>query len=591
MTYAGNLENLKDFEGNPHYSFEKGDVTDKVFVENLFASEKFDLVVHFAAESHVDRSVLSSEDFIKTNIEGTQILLDAAKDNGNVRFHHISTDEVFGALGLEDEPFKENTPYDPRSPYSASKAASDHLVRAYFHTHELPITISNCSNNYGPYQFPEKLIPLFVTNILENKKVPVYGSGENIRDWIHVDDHNRGVEEIIKKGKIGETYCLGGGNEKTNMEITKLILELMGKGDEMIEYVKDRPGHDKRYAINFSKIKKELNWSPQISFEDGLKETVEWYKKNEDWWKRIKSGEYQDYYKEQYGSGGGTKKVLIIGAKGMLGQELVRCFSAEEKFEVLAWDRDDVDITDEVQLEKKIVSENPDVIINAAAYNAVDKAEEDEKEFALAKKMNAEAPKKLAQIAKKIDATFVQYVTDYLFDGKRGEYAEDAEVSPISNYGISKAMGEKNVQEVGGKFYLIRISKLFGKPAKSESAKKSFFDVMLKLAEEKDELQVVDGEKSCFTYVPDLAQATKNLLEGDYEYGIYHLINEGAVTWYEGLVVLFELAGIENVKLRPVGVDAFPRPAKRADSTVLVNTKFPKLRGYEEAIKDWLKNR
>ena len=241
LTYAGNLENLKTIEDNPNYEFIKGDICDAGLVDNLV--KKIDLIVHFAAESHVDRSILGSKDFIKTNVEGTRVLLDAAKNNGGVRFHHVSTDEVFGELGHNDPPFNEETPYDPRSPYSASKAASDHLVRAYNHTHNLPITISNCTNNYGPYQFPEKLIPLFVTNLIEDKKVPVYGEGKNIRDWIYVEDHNAGVDAIIDRGKIGETYCLGGGNELTNIEITRMILKLMNKGEEMIEYVADRPGH------------------------------------------------------------------------------------------------------------------------------------------------------------------------------------------------------------------------------------------------------------------------------------------------------------------------------------------------------------
>jgi dTDP-glucose 4,6-dehydratase len=299
LTYAGNLENLKEVEKNPNYKFVKGDICDVKLVNDLVRDT--DLIVHFAAETHVDRSVMNSADFIKTNIEGTRVLLDAAKNNGNKRFHHVSTDEVFGALSLEDKKFAEDTSYDPRSPYSASKAASDHLVRAYFYTHKLPITISNCSNNYGPYQFPEKLIPLFVTNLIEDKKIPVYGKGENIRDWIHVDDHNRGVEMIIKNGKIGETYCLGGDCEKTNMEITQEILRIMNKSEDEIEYVKDRPGHDLRYAIDFSKAKKELDWNPRIKFEDGLKSTVEWYKNNQEWWEKIKSREYKKYYKNQYG--------------------------------------------------------------------------------------------------------------------------------------------------------------------------------------------------------------------------------------------------------------------------------------------------
>ncbi len=300
LTYAGNLENLKSIENNKKHRFIKGNICDTPFINDLFKKENFNLVVHFAAESHVDRSVLDSSDFVKTNVEGTMNLLDAAKNNGGIRFHHVSTDEVFGALSSEDAAFNEKTPYDPRSPYSASKAASDHLVRAYFHTHKLPITISNCSNNYGPFQFPEKLIPLFVTNLVEGKKIPVYGTGENIRDWIHVDDHNRGVEMIIKNGTIGETYCLGGAAERKNIDITKEILSIMGKGEEEIEYVADRKGHDLRYAIDFSKATAELGWKPQIDFEKGITMTVEWYQDNENWWKKIKSGEYQEYYKKQY---------------------------------------------------------------------------------------------------------------------------------------------------------------------------------------------------------------------------------------------------------------------------------------------------
>lgn len=288
LTYAGNLENLKDIESNPNYQFIKGNICNFELVNNL--TKDVNLIVHFAAESHVDRSIINSQDFIRTNVEGTRVLLDAAK-NKNIRFHHISTDEVFGSLNFKDKPFNEKTPYDPHSPYSASKAASDHLVRAYYHTYKLPITISNCSNNYGSYQFPEKIIPLFITNLIENKKIPVYGKGENIRDWIHVDDHNKGVDLIIQKGKIGETYCLGGENELTNLELTKKILKLMGKGEKMIEYIKDRLGHDLRYAIDFSKIQTELGWSPEMDFDQGLEETIEWYKNNQEWWKKLKKRE------------------------------------------------------------------------------------------------------------------------------------------------------------------------------------------------------------------------------------------------------------------------------------------------------------
>ncbi|MCK5630064.1 MAG: dTDP-glucose 4,6-dehydratase, partial [Nanoarchaeota archaeon] len=241
----------------------------------------------FAAESHVDRSIESSDIFVKTNVIGTHTLLEAARINGNKRFHHISTDEVFGSLEAEGK-FNELTPYDPRSPYSASKAASDHLVRAYFHTHQLPVTISNCSNNYGPYQHPEKLIPLFITNLLENKNIPVYGDGLNIRDWLHVEDHCEAIDTIFHKGKIGETYCIGGECEKTNLEITKLILKEFNKDSNWIEFVEDRKGHDMRYAIDASKIKQELGWTPKHTFEQGIKETIQWYKNNVEWWSKLK---------------------------------------------------------------------------------------------------------------------------------------------------------------------------------------------------------------------------------------------------------------------------------------------------------------
>lgn len=282
------------------------------------------------------------------------------------------------------------------------------------------------------------------------------------------------------------------------------------------------------------------------------------------------------------------QKVLILGCKGMLGQDLAKTFSADEKYEVVGCDIEDIDITDKKALEKKINQLKPSVIINAVGYNAVDKCEEDEAEFEKAMNINARAPKDLAQIAKNIDAVFVHYVSDYLFDGKKGEYAENDEKSPICKYGLSKSKGEDNVREVGGKYYLIRTSKLFGNPASSEDAKKSFFETMMNLAKDNKELKVVDSEKSCFTYTPDLAKATKELIEKKYDPGIYHIVNEGAVTWFEGLRKCFEIAGIEDVKLLPVGPEEFPRPAKRASSTILINTKFPKLRSYEDALREWL---
>jgi len=301
LTYAGNLENLKSIENNSNYRFVKGDILNYELVDLLM--KEVDAVVHFAAESHVDKSILGAEEFVKTNVLGTFTLLEAAKNNHDKRFHHISTDEVFGSLPLDsNEAFDEQTPYDPRSPYSSAKAGADHLVRAYFKTFNLPVTISNCSNNYGPYQFPEKIIPLFVTNLIEGKKVPLYGDGLNVRDWIHVRDHCEAIDLVLHQGKIGDTYCMGGNNEVSNIDLTKKILSYMSYGEEMIEYVKDRPGHDRRYAIRSYKIMAELGWRPKYTFDEGLRQTIDWYMENQEWWKRVKSGEYQKYYDQWYSS-------------------------------------------------------------------------------------------------------------------------------------------------------------------------------------------------------------------------------------------------------------------------------------------------
>jgi len=281
LTYAGNVDNLNNLLNGQNYRFVLGNICDPQIANELM--KESDLVVHFAAESHVDNSIKDATPFVRTNVLGTQVLLDAALKY-NIRFHHISTDEVFGSLQIGASGFNENTPYDPRSPYSASKAAADHLVRAYWHTHKLPITISNCSNNYGPRQHKEKLIPLFITNLLQNKPVPVYGAGGNIRDWLFVDDHCAAIDAIISRGKIGETYLIGGlGNKEkeiTNLELTKKIISLLGKEESLIEYVEDRKGHDFRYAIDDRKIRTELDWQPQVNFEEGLKRTIDWYKKN-----------------------------------------------------------------------------------------------------------------------------------------------------------------------------------------------------------------------------------------------------------------------------------------------------------------------
>ncbi len=312
LTYAGNLANLSDIDKKPNYVFEKADITNGEEMQSLFARYQFDGVVHLAAESHVDRSIANPMEFIMTNIVGTVNLLNAArsiwKDNfEGKRFYHISTDEVYGSLGDEGK-FLETTPYDPRSPYSASKASSDHLVRAYFHTYHMPVVLSNCSNNYGPYQFPEKLIPLFIHNIRNNKPLPVYGKGENVRDWLYVEDHAIAIDLIFHKGADGETYNIGGNNEWQNIKLIKKLCEIMdrklgretGESEKLITYVKDRAGHDLRYAIDATKIKNELGWEPTIKFTEGFESTVDWYLSNEEWLNNVTSGDYQKYYEEQY---------------------------------------------------------------------------------------------------------------------------------------------------------------------------------------------------------------------------------------------------------------------------------------------------
>jgi len=299
LTYAGNQENLIKVENNSNYSFIKGDIRNPETVKK--AVKEIDIIVNFAAESHVDRSILDPAPFIMTNVVGTQVLLDMALKAKIKRFHHISTDEVFGELKLDStEKFNENTNYDPRSPYSASKAASDHLVRAYHHSFNLPVTITNCSNNFGPYQFPEKLISLTITNLLEGKKIPVYGDGLYVRDWLHVEDHCSAIDIVLKKGKVGETYCIGAQNDLPNIEVIKMIIKNLGKSESEIQYIKDRPGHDRRYAIDSTKIKNELGWKARADFASNLKETIKWYQEHKQWWEKLKNKDFHNYYKQQY---------------------------------------------------------------------------------------------------------------------------------------------------------------------------------------------------------------------------------------------------------------------------------------------------
>ena len=302
LTYAGNLETLKPVEDKPNYKFVKGDIADEAFIMDLFEKEKFDVVVNFAAESHVDRSIEDPGIFVQTNVMGTRVLLDASRKFGVKRYHQVSTDEVYGDLPLDrpDLFFTENTPIHTSSPYSASKASADLFVLAYHRTFGTPVTVSRCSNNYGPYHFPEKLITLMISRALADEELQVYGNGENVRDWLHVSDHCEAIDLIIHKGKVGEVYNIGGHNERTNLQVVQTILKALDKPESLIKYVKDRPGHDRRYAIDPTKIETELGWKPKYNFDTGIAQTIQWYLDNEDWWKHIISGEYQNYFAEMY---------------------------------------------------------------------------------------------------------------------------------------------------------------------------------------------------------------------------------------------------------------------------------------------------
>ncbi len=302
LTYAGNLETLKDVAGEPNFRFVKGDIRDRELIDRLFAEEQFDVVINFAAETHVDRSVEDPEVFVTTNIIGVQTLMDACRKYNVGRFHQVSTDEVYGDLPLDrpDLLFREDTPIHASSPYSASKAGADLLVLAYHRTFGLPVTISRCSNNYGPYHFPEKLIPLMISRALADESLPVYGNGANVRDWLYVTDHCSAIDLIIRKGRVGEVYNIGGHNEKSNLEVVKTILKALDKPESLIHFVKDRPGHDLRYAMDPTKIETELGWKPEYTFDTGIQKTIEWYLNNREWWENIISGDYQNYYERMY---------------------------------------------------------------------------------------------------------------------------------------------------------------------------------------------------------------------------------------------------------------------------------------------------
>lgn len=566
LTYAGRRENLARLEDAERFQFFQTDLVDKKAVFEIFEREKFDIVVNFAAESHVDRSIENPSIFMMTNIVGTHNLLEASLEFGVKRFHQISTDEVYGDLGDNSHDFfTETSPLKPSSPYSSSKASADLVCLAYHRTYRLPVTISRCSNNYGPYQFPEKLIPYFYLLASKGEKLPVYGDGKNIRDWIYVEDHCKAVDVILEHGRAGEIYNVGGNCEKNNLEVVKEILKFLSKDESLIEFVEDRKGHDRRYAIDNGKMFKEFGWKPKTSFSEGLKKTLGWYKKASITTSKVLRSTTFPLRR--------VKKILILGAGGMLGADLVKAFSGEE---VIGWTHEDFDMTDRNSF-KKILQIKPDVIINSAAYTAVDKAEEDvERAF----KINADAITALSRVADKCGAVLVNFSTDYVFSGeKKGGYTEnDVAEGALNVYGKSKAQGEKNL--TAKKHYLIRTSWLFGKNGKN------FVKTMLE--SNKPERRIVSDQIGKPTYAADLAEAVRELIDDMPEFGIYHLVNEGPVSWYEFAKEIFEMAGV-NVKVTAVASSEFVRLAKRPKNSVLENTKRPHLRSHLEALRDYLK--
>ena len=561
LTYAGNLSTLAPVMDNPNFRFVKEDITNREAVYKLFEEEKPDIVVNFAAESHVDRSIEDPEVFLRTNIMGTAVLMDACRKYGIKRYHQVSTDEVYGDLPLDrpDLFFTEETPIHTSSPYSSSKASADLLVLAYHRTYGLPVTISRCSNNYGPYHFPEKLIPLMIANALNDKPLPVYGTGENVRDWLYVEDHCRAIDLIIHNGRVGEVYNVGGHNEMTNIDIVKIICKELGKPESLITYVADRKGHDMRYAIDPTKIHNELGWLPETKFADGIKKTIKWYLDNKEWWETIISGEYQNYYAPYV----------------------------------------QMDITDGEAVLKNIKEIKPDAVIHCAAWTAVDAAEDEDKQDKVYK-INSEGTENIAKACKEIDVPMMYTSTDYVFDGQGEKPWEPdcKDYKPLNVYGDSKLKGELAVSDILDKYFIVRIAWVFGKNGSN------FIKTMLNVAKTHDKLTVVNDQIGTPTYTFDLARLLVDMIETD-RYGYYHATNEGGyISWYDFAKEIFRQAvelgrdeySEQNVQVSPVttkeyGVSKAARPFNsRLDKKKLIDNGFKPLPSWQDAVGRYLKD-
>jgi dTDP-4-dehydrorhamnose reductase len=594
----------------PNFRFVKLDICDREGVYKLFEEEHPDIVVNFAAESHVDRSIENPTIFLETNIIGTSVLMDACRKYGIKRYHQVSTDEVYGDLPLDrpDLFFHEDTPIHTSSPYSTSKASADLLVNAYHRTYDLPTTISRCSNNYGPYQFPEKLIPLMIANALADKKLPVYGEGLNVRDWLYVEDHCKAIDLIIRKGTVGEVYNIGGHNEMRNIDIVKLICDYLGKPYSLIEHVTDRKGHDRRYAIDPTKIHNELGWLPETKFKP-----TESRRRFSGIWTTRTGGRtsFPASTRTTMKKCTATErslvdmKVFVTGVAGQLGHDVMNEL-AKRGYEGVGTDLApeysgvadgsavtkmpyvSLDITDAAAVSKVIAEVKPDVIVHCAAWTAVDAAEDEDKQPKVMK-INVDGTQNLANAAKAIDAKMVYISTDYVFNGQGTEpWKPDCkDYAPLNVYGKSKLGGELAVSKTLDKYFIVRIAWVFGLNGKN------FIRTMLNVGKTHDEVRVVNDQIGTPTYTYDLARLLVDMIETD-KYGYYHATNEGGyISWYDFTKEIYRQAGLKTI-VTPVttaeyGLSKAARPFNsRLDKSKLRENGFTPLPDWKDALHRFL---
>lgn len=592
LTYAANLHSLDTIANDSRYSFERADICDRAALDAIFSKYSPTAVIHLAAESHVDRSITGAAAFINTNVVGTYQMLEAAQHyygqlapdrRAGFRFVHVSTDEVYGSLGGEGR-FCEDTPYQPSSPYSASKAASDHLALAWFKTYGLPVIVSNCSNNYGPYQFPEKLIPLTILNAIEGKSLPVYGRGSNIRDWLYVDDHAEGLISLLLRGRPGEKYNFGGDCERANLSVVELICDILDRTApgpkprrSLIRFVTDRPGHDLRYAIDASKARRDLGWTPSKTFEEGIERTVHWYLENRPWWEPSRASVYKGtrlgLLKRGSKAMPAVRPILVTGKNG----QLVCCLrdvASRQNTSLVSIGRPDLDLAASANIDDVVARIAPSAIINAAAYTSVDQAEAEPQS---AYRINSDAAARLAAVARKMKIPFVHLSTDYVFDGRKSSpYDEDDLPAPLGVYGQSKLAGEVAVMDACPRAVVIRTSWLYSPYGHN------FVRTMLRLSAAPNIVRVVNDQVGTPTSALDLADVLVRIVQrlvaeqGEGMSGIYHVAGQGQTSWHGFAQSIF--AGLARrgqpvPRLQEITTAEYPTPARRPKNSCLDSAK------------------